>query len=246
MRYFIEISYNGKNFHGWQIQDNAETIQSRLEDSLSKILHKKITVFGSGRTDKGVHAISQVAHFDYDEVLKPNFLYRMNSILPIDISINKVSKVRDNTNSRFDATLREYIYKLHIQKSPFLDGLSLFYKYKINLKLINEAASILFEYSDFKSFSKVGTDVNNYNCKIKTAKIKKNKDHFIFTISANRFLRGMVRAIFGTLLEINENKKSLDDFKKIIEGKDRSLAGPSLPPHGLYLKEVKYNSDIYL
>tara|TARA_Y100001949_G_scaffold176570_1_gene190501 strand:- start:875 stop:1615 length:741 start_codon:yes stop_codon:yes gene_type:complete len=246
VRYFIEISYNGKNFHGWQIQDNAETIQSRLEDSLSKILNKKITVFGSGRTDTGVHAISQVAHFDYDDVLNPNFLYRMNAILPIDISINKVTKVRDNANSRFDATLREYIYMIHTQKSPFLDGLSLFYKYKINLKLINEAASILFKYSDFKSFSKVGTDVNNYNCKIKTAEIKKNKDHFIFTISANRFLRGMVRAIFGTLLEINENKKSLDDFKKIIEGKDRSLAGPSLPPHGLYLKEVKYNSDIYI
>lgn len=246
MRYFIEISYNGKNFHGWQIQDNAETIQSKLEDSLSKILDKKITIIGSGRTDSGVHAISQVAHFDYDEVLKSNFLYRMNAILPRDISINKASKVRDNANSRFDATLREYIYKLHNQKSPFLNGLSLFYKYDINAQLINEAASILSKFSDFKSFSKVATDVNNYNCKINTAKIKKHKDHFIFTISSNRFLRGMVRAIFGTLLEINENKKSLYDLEKIIEGKDRRLAGPSLPPHGLYLKEVKYNSDIYL
>ena len=246
MRYFIEISYNGKNFHGWQIQDNAETIQSKLEDSLSKILNKKITIIGSGRTDSGVHAISQVAHFDYDEVLKSNFLYRMNAILTRDISINKASKVRDNANSRFDATLREYIYKLHNQKSPFLNGLSLFYKYDINVQLINEAASILSKFSDFKSFSKVATDVNNYNCKINTEKIKKHKDHFIFTISSNRFLRGMVRAIFGTLLEINENKKSLYDLEKIIEGKDRRLAGPSLPPHGLYLKEVKYNSDIYL
>ena len=170
----------------------------------------------------------------------------MNAILPRDISINKASKVRDNANSRFDATLREYIYKLHNQKSPFLNGLSLFYKYDINVQLINEAASILSKFSDFKSFSKVATDVNNYNCKINTAKIKKHKDHFIFTISSNRFLRGMVRAIFGTLLEINENKKSLYDLEKIIEGKDRRLAGPSLPPHGLYLKEVKYNSDIYL
>lgn len=246
MRYFIDISYIGKNFHGWQIQENSKTIQSEVDVAISKLFKKDIKTVGSGRTDTGVHALSQVAHFDYEKEINNDFIYRVNSVLPNDISINSIKEVKDDVSARFDAISREYIYKIHTFKSPFLNHLSFFYKTKIDVDLINETCSQLMAYSDFQSFSKVKTDVNNYNCKIKTAHIKKINNTYLFTISSNRFLRGMVRAIVGTLLQVNENKKSLSMFDKIILGKDRKLAGPSVPAHGLYLSKVKYKSDIFI
>ena len=209
MRYFIDISYIGKNFHGWQIQENSKTIQSEVDVAISKLFKKDIKTVGSGRTDTGVHALSQMAHFDYEKEINNDFIYRVNSVLPNDISINSIKEVKDDVSARFDAISREYIYKIHTFKSPFLNHLSFFYKTKIDVDLINETCSQLMGYSDFQSFSKVKTDVNNYNCKIKTAHIKKINNTYLFTISSNRFLRGMVRAIVGTLLQVNENKKSL-------------------------------------
>jgi len=245
MRYFIDISYNGKNYHGWQIQKNAVTVQSTIQDVISKILGKTTDIIGSGRTDTGVHAKSQVAHFDVNKEVDNDFIYRVNAFLPQDISINSVNQVVDNSHARFDAISREYIYKIHDLKSPFVDGLSVFYNKKINMDLINEACSTIMKNSDFQSFSKVKTEVKNFNCIISHASIRRKNNFYLFKFCANRFLRGMVRALVGTLLQLNEGKINLKEFKLIFEKKNREYAGPSAPPYGLYLNKVNYNSDIF-
>ena len=245
MRYFIDISYNGKNYHGWQIQKNAVTVQSTIQDVISKILGKSTDIVGSGRTDTGVHAKSQVAHFDVNKEVDNDFIYRVNAFLPQDISINSVNQVVDNSHARFDAISREYIYKIHDLKSPFVDGLSTFYNKKINMDLINEACSTIMKNSDFQSFSKVKTEVKNFNCIISHASIRRKNNFYLFKFCANRFLRGMVRALVGTLLQLNESKINLKEFKLIFEKKNREYAGPSAPPYGLYLNKVNYNSDIF-
>ena len=178
---------------------------------------------GSGRTDTGVHAISQVAHFDYDKPIDNSFLYRINSFLSSDISINSIKKVKENISARFDAISREYIYKIHCVKSPFLNDRSLFYPKEINVSLINDACKVLIDQSDFKTFSKVKTDVNNYNCQISRAEIKKEGYNYYFTISSDRFLRGMVRAIMGTMIQINEEKLSVESLEDIILKKTGSM-----------------------
>ena len=245
MRYFIDISYNGKNYHGWQIQKNAVTVQSTIQDVISKILGKSTDIVGSGRTDTGVHAKSQVAHFDVNKEVDNDFIYRVNAFLPQDISINSVNQVVDNSHARFDAISREYIYKIHDLKSPFVDGLSTFYNKKINMDLINEDCSTIMKNSDFQSFSKVKTEVKNFNCIISHASIQRKNNFYLFKFCANRFLRGMVRALVGTLLQLNEGKINLKEFKLIFEKKNREYAGPSAPPYGLYLNKVNYNSDIF-
>ena len=245
MRYFIDISYNGKNYHGWQIQKNAVTVQSTIQDVISKILAKSTDIVGSGRTDTGVHAKSQVAHFDVNKEVDNDFIYRVNAFLPQDISINSVNQVDDNSHARFDAISREYIYKIHDLKSPFVDGLSTFYNKKINMDLINEACSTIIKNSDFQSFSKVKTEVKNFNCIISHASIRRKNNFYLFKFCANRFLRGMVRALVGTLLQLNEGKINPKEFKLIFEKKNREYAGPSAPPYGLYLNKVNYNSDIF-
>ena len=246
MRFFIEISYFGKNYHGWQIQENASSVQEEIDNALSLILKQKIKTLGSGRTDSGVHALSQVAHFDYDRPVDKSFLYKVNSFLSNDISVNSIKQVRENASARFDAITREYIYKIHSLKSPFLNDRSLFYSKKINIKLINQACNILSKHKDFKTFSKVKTDVNNYICSIHNTEIKKEGDNYIFSISSNRFLRGMVRAIMGTFFQINEGKISIYSLNDIILKKDRKFAGPSAPAQGLYLSKVIYDQDIYI
>ena len=219
MRYFIDISYNGKNYHGWQIQKNAVTVQSTIQDVISKILGKTTDIIGSGRTDTGVHAKSQVAHFDVNKEVDNDFIYRVNAFLPQDISINSVNQVVDNSHARFDAISREYIYKIHDLKSPFVDGLSVFYNKKINMDLINEACSTIMKNLDFQSFSKVKTEVKNFNCIISHASIRRKNNFYLFKFCANRFLRGMVRALVGTLLQLNEGKINLKEFKLIFEKK---------------------------
>ena len=246
MRYFIDISYFGKNYHGWQTQENAITIQEILDKSLSTILKTEIKSLGSGRTDTGVHAISQVAHFDFNGNIIENFLYRINSLLPRDISINSINGVKENISARFDAISREYIYKIHTRKSPFLNGYSYYYKRDIDIELLNKACDIIKKFKDFQAFSKVKTDVNNYNCNVSYAAIEKENNSYFFKVTSNRFLRGMVRAIMGTLFEINENKIELEFLEDIIIKKERKLAGPSVPAHGLYLNKVLYEEDIYL
>lgn len=246
MRYFIDISYFGKNYHGWQIQENAITIQEILDKSLSTILKTEIKSLGSGRTDTGVHAMSQVAHFDFNGNIIENFLYRINSLLPSDISINSINRVKENISARFDAISREYIYKIHIKKSPFLNDYSYYYKRDIDIELLNKACDIIKKFKNFQTFSKVKTDVNNYNCNVSYAAIEKENNSYFFKVTSNRFLRGMVRAIVGTLFEINENKIELEFLEDIIIKKERKLAGPSVPAHGLYLNKVLYEEDIYL
>ena len=246
MRYFIDISYFGKNYHGWQTQENAITIQEILDKSLSTILKTEIKSLGSGRTDTGVHAMSQVAHFDFNGNIIENFLYRINSLLPSDISINSINGVKENVSARFDAISREYIYKIHTKKSPFLNDYSYYYKRDIDIELMNKACDIIKKFKDFQTFSKVKTDVNNYNCNVSYAAIEKENNSYFFKVTSNRFLRGMVRAIMGTLFEINENKIELEFLEDIIIKKERKLAGPSVPAHGLYLNKVLYEEDIYL
>ena len=246
MRYFIDISYFGKNYHGWQTQENAITIQEILDKSLSTILKTEIKSLGSGRTDTGVHAMSQVAHFDFNGNIIENFLYRINSLLPSDISINSINGVKENVSARFDAISREYIYKIHTKKSPFLNDYSYYYKRDIDIELLNKACDIIKKFKDFQTFSKVKTDVNNYNCNVSYAAIEKENNSYFFKVTSNRFLRGMVRAIMGTLFEINENKIELEFLEDIIIKKERKLAGPSVPAHGLYLNKVLYEEEIYL
>ena len=246
MRYFIDISYFGKNYHGWQTQENAITIQEIIDKSLSTILKADIKSLGSGRTDTGVHAMSQVAHFDFNGNIIEDFLYRINSLLPRDISINSINGVKENVSARFDAISREYIYKIHTKKSPFLNDYSYYYKRDIDIELMNKACDIIKKFNDFQTFSKVKTDVNNYNCNVSYAAIEKENNSYFFKVTSNRFLRGMVRAIVGTLFEINENKIEIDLLEDIIIKKERKLAGPSVPAHGLYLNKVSYEEDIYL
>jgi|TARA_B100000902_G_C27265923_1_gene893501 tRNA pseudouridine38-40 synthase len=246
VRYFIDISYFGKNYHGWQTQENAITIQQIVDKSLSTILKKEIKSLGSGRTDAGVHAISQIAHFDFNGKIIDNFLYRINSLLPKDISINSINIVKENVSARFDAISREYIYKIHTKKSPFLNDYSYHYSKDIDIELLNKACDIIKNHKDFQTFSKVKTDVNNYNCNISFAAIEKENNSYFFKVTSNRFLRGMVRAIMGTLFEVNENKIELELLDNIIIKKERKLAGPSVPARGLYLNKVLYKEDIYL
>lgn len=241
MRYFIEFAYNGKNYHGWQSQPNASSVQETLGKALSVILRSEIELMGAGRTDTGVHAKQMFAHFDFEEILENDFLVnKLNAYLPKDIVIYKIISVSEEAHARFDATKRTYEYHIHTYKNAFENESSWYHHQNLDLEKMNEACKILFQHEDFQCFSKSNTDVKTYNCKIVEANWKKNNEKIIFTISADRFLRNMVRAIVGTMVEIGSGKKNINDFKKILESKDRNQAGPSAPAHGLYLTQVKY------
>ncbi len=244
MRYFVEISYLGKNYHGWQIQPNAMTVQEKIQQSLSTILRESIEIVGAGRTDAGVHASQIYAHFDYDkQIVKndSNFIHKINAILPDDIVIHQIIPVDDDAHARFDAVSRSYEYKIILGRNPFFLDTSLQIKYDLDIDLMNQACQILFEYEDFESFSKVKTDVFTFNCTITEAQWKLNGDELTFYISANRFLRNMVRAIVGTLMDIGRKRITLDEFRQIIESKNRSKAGASVPAKALFLTKVEYN-----
>ncbi len=241
MRYFLELSYNGKNYYGWQVQPDVITVQEKLTKALSTILRETITIVGAGRTDTGVHASQMYAHFDTDKDLDDNFTYKLNAILPNDIAIYKTIRVANDAHARFDATNRSYEYKIWLGRNPFLLDTSWQINYNIDVALMNEAARILFLYEDFECFSKVKTDVHTFNCTISRAEWKLEEKELTFYISANRFLRNMVRAIVGTLLDVGLGKISIADFKTIIESKNRSKAGMSVPAKGLFLTEVAYN-----
>ncbi len=245
MRYFLELSYNGTSYHGWQRQPNALSIQEVLEESLSTILRNRIDIVGAGRTDAGVHAQQIMAHFDCTNGLDTEQLrYKLNSILPADIAIRKVYMVNNDAHARFDATSRSYEYHVTLVKDPFAIHKSYYYKKKLDVTLMNEAAKLLLNYSNFKCFSKSKTDVKTYNCTITNAVWENNGDQLIFKISANRFLRNMVRAIVGTLIEVGEHKLNKEGLVAIIKSEDRSKAGFSVPAHGLYLTAVDYPKEI--
>ena len=246
-RYFIYLSYNGKPFCGWQIQPNGITVQQRIEEALSTILRRPMSIVGAGRTDAGVHAQLMVAHFDSEEPISdlPFLADKLNRLLPKDIAIDRIVPVAPDAHARFDATSRTYKYYLTAKKNPF--NYDWVYRYigKLNYDLMNEACRVLFEYTDFTSFSKLHTDVKTNNCRIMEAGWKQEGDVWVFTIRADRFLRNMVRAIVGTLLEVGRGKLSLSGFREVIEAKDRGRAGTSAPGHALYLVDVTYPEKIF-
>jgi tRNA pseudouridine38-40 synthase len=242
LRYFLEFAYKGTNYHGWQYQPNATSVQETLTKALSTILKTEIELVGAGRTDSGVHAKQMFAHFDFDQEIDIPYLnHKLNSFLPKDIAILNIHKVHDEAHARFDATKRTYEYHIHTKKDAFESNDSWYNQNDLNLEKMNDACKILFNYIDFECFSKVHTDVNTFNCKIFEANWTKNDNRLVFTISADRFLRNMVRAIVGTMVNIGLEKVSLQDFIQIIESKDRKKAGFSVPAHGLYLTKVEYS-----
>ena len=247
MRFFLDISYDGSSFHGWQKQPETTTIQGTIENHLSILFQKPVLLTGAGRTDAGVHARQLIAHVDLDSPTNIEDLrHRLNSFLPNSIAINSIIPVKENAHARFDALTRTYEYKINWNKNPFLIKYSYYLKHKLMIDPMNTAASILLDYKDFKCFSKSKTDVKTYNCKIIKAEWIEKNGELIFFIKADRFLRNMVRAIVGTLLEIGTGKLNEADFHTIIKSKDRSKAGFSVPAHGLYLKEITYPKSIYL
>lgn len=247
MRYFIEIAYNGKNYFGWQRQPEQISVQQILEETLSTLLRSEIKIIGAGRTDTGVHAKQLFAHFDFDEFGDKNeFLFRINSFLPKDISIKNIFQVKDDAHARFDAVEREYEYIISLEKDPFLQDFAYQINYKPNVDLMNEAAKMLLSHKDFQCFSRSKTDVKTYNCTIVKAFWEAKNNRLIFTIAADRFLRNMVRAIVGTLMDVSFGKVSLEEFQKILESKSREEAGASAPAHGLYLTKVVYPKEIFL
>ena len=242
MRYFIKLAYNGTQYHGWQIQPNAASVQETMNKAFSVILNTEISIKGAGRTDTGVHAKEMYAHFDFENSIDTtNLIHKLNSFLPKDIVIYSVFPVADDAHTRFDATKRTYEYHINTFKDAFLQEQSWYFHQKLDLDLMNEAAKSLLNHTDFQSFSKVNTDVNTFDCSIFEAYWKQENEKLIFTISANRFLRNMVRAIVGTLVNVGLHKISLADVENIIASKSREKAGFSVPAHGLYLTEIYYD-----
>lgn len=249
MRYFLELAYKGTNYHGWQIQPNAISVQEVINDRLSKLLREEINIVGAGRTDTGVHAKQMYAHFDTDrEVDTQHLCHKLNSFLPKDISIRKVHRVVDDAHARFGASSRKYEYYLKIHKDPFSSEGAFYYRFAVkpDMELMNEAAKIMMEYEDFECFSRAHSDVKTFICKITQAEWRREDgDTLVFHIRADRFLRNMVRAVVGTLIEVGIGKLSLEDFRAVLESKNRSEAGTSAEAQGLYLVEVNYPKEIF-
>lgn len=246
MRFFLETAYRGTQYHGWQRQPNAESVQEVIESSLSTLLGEKTAIMGAGRTDSGVHAKQLFAHFDCHQlpVGINDFIFKMNALLPNDIAVKNLFQVSENAHARFDATQRTYEYWVCKVKNPFLDPFAYRLKYEVDFDRMNQACELLLNHTNFKCFSKSNTDVATFNCSVYKAAWTHHADYSVFTITANRFLRNMVRAIVGTLLEVGQGKYSIQHFQKILESEDRGKAGFSVPAHGLYLTEVLYPSSI--
>ena len=247
-RYFIYLSYDGSNYHGWQVQPNAPTVQEKLESALSLLMRCPMAVTGAGRTDTGVNASTMVAHADFEEEIDcKQVAYRLNKILPPDIAIHYIRRVTDTAHARFDATSRRYRYYVCLAKNPFNRRYSCRLTGEIDFDAMNEAAAVLPEYIDFTSFSKLHTDTKTNNCKIAYARWSRiSPDEWVFEIEADRFLRNMVRAIVGTLLMIGRGKIGKEKIREIIEKKERCEAGDSAPAQALFLEEVKYPESIFL
>jgi tRNA pseudouridine38-40 synthase len=247
MRYFIEFSYLGTAYNGWQKQNNALGVQQVLEEALAKLLRTDVELTGSSRTDTGVHAEQQFAHFDLNNPI-PDFdlfIYKMNGLIPRDIAVYQVYEVDSDLNSRFAATYRKYEYRITRRKNPFLIGQAYLLKADLDINLMNEAAALLLDYKDFECFSKIHTNVNNFRCTITEAKWIETTDMLVFHIQANRFLRGMVRAVVGTLLEVGKGKKTVQEFEAVILSKSRKEAGAQAPAEGLFLTKVGYPESLF-
>ena len=241
-RYFIWFSYDGTRYHGWQIQPNGVTVQSELQRCLSLLLREEVSVTGAGRTDTGVHARRMAAHFDTGAQFDADVLAKkLNGLLPYDIGVYSIEPVSPDMHARFSATSRTYYYYVHTIKDPFLRHYSLELHYKLDYELMNQAGRILLEYEDFGAFCKAGSDVKTTICHVSHAQWHQTSPHsWYFEITANRFLRNMVRAVVGTLIEVGRGRMTLDEFRTVIEGGRRTQAGESMPAKALFLENVTY------
>ena len=247
-RYFMFLSFEGTNYHGWQIQPNPTTVQHTLENVLSLILGEKITSIGAGRTDAGVHAAMFCIHFDSlrNDIEDEKLIFRLNNFLPSDIAVKSIRKVIPEANARFSAISRTYKYYIQKTKNPFKQQWSWHINYPLNISLMNAACDILKEYSDFTSFSRLHSDTKTNICNIISAEWIENDDEIVFSITSNRFLRNMVRAIVGTMVDLGAGKINIEDFKMIIECKNRCKAGQSAPAKGLFLTDINYSDNVFL
>jgi tRNA pseudouridine38-40 synthase len=246
LRYFLEIAYKGTNYHGWQVQKNAHSVQQELNQCLQRLFQKDIETVGSGRTDTGVHAEQQFVHLDLDKELTENHIFKLNCLLPWDIAINSFVKVKPDASARFDAISRSYEYRISRIKDPFMREQTCYFGKDLNIEKMQRAAQILYKYQDYQSFSKVHTSVDHFLCTILNAEWVEKKNLLTFKIEANRFLRGMVRTIVGTLMEVGMERMTVKEFEEIIQKKDRKVAGRSVPAEGLFLTKIKYPKSIFI
>ncbi|MDB5274093.1 MAG: pseudouridine synthase [Chitinophagaceae bacterium] len=244
MRYFLDISYKGTAFHGWQRQPNAHTVQEALEGAIAKLLQADVLVTASGRTDTGVHALQQMVHFDTEHSLNEDFIYKLNHLLPHSMVVNRLYLVENDAHARFDAISRSYEYHIHTSKDPFVLEQSYYVKPLLDLQRLNTAAAYLIGKQDFCSFSKVHTAVSHFGCDVTEARWEQQGNKIVFHVTANRFLRGMVRTLVGSMLEVGIGKKEPYWIKEILEAKDRKAAGRAVDPEGLFLTKVVYPSSV--
>jgi tRNA pseudouridine38-40 synthase len=240
MRYFLELSYKGTAYSGWQRQQEGPGVQGTIESKLSLILRNEVELYGCGRTDTGVHAEYFVAHFDFDHALPSNLVYRLNGLLPRDIAVFSCRQVPDEFHARFSAISRTYIYKITHHKNPFTDGLQWHLPFQPDVEIMNRAAALLLKHEEYRCFCKGKAPKDNYKCTVTFARWNQTRGGLEFTISANRFLRSMVRSTVGTLLKVGFGKMSLEAFERLLLSGNRSDAGKSVPPQGLYLHDVRY------
>ncbi len=244
-RYFLEISYRGTNYSGFQVQENANTIQAEVEKALAVLYRQSFQLTGSSRTDAGVHALQNYFHFDTELLLDARQLYNLNSILPPDIAANNLFPVSPNTHCRFDALSREYKYYITRKKNPFLQSICYHYPYPLNIEALQKLAAIIPEYSEFTSFSKKNSDVKTFTCNIFFSQWRIEDECYVFYITANRFLRGMIRGLIATMLKVTKGRYAEKEFRQIIESNNNNQADFTAPPHGLFLVSVKFPGDYF-
>jgi tRNA pseudouridine38-40 synthase len=242
-RYFIEVAYNGTRYSGFQIQENAVTIQSEVEKAFQTLHRYPVSFTGSSRTDAGVHALQNFFHFDFDDEIHPQAVYKLNAILPADIAVHNIFPMHSEAHSRFDALSREYVYRIHRFKNPFLSGASFYYPFKLDVELLKEGASFILDQSNFAAFSKTNTQVKNFICTIQKSIWIEDADYLTYNIKGNRFLRGMVRLLTATLLKLGRGKITFQQFQSLFEEGRKSVY--SVPAHGLYLKKVLYPENYF-
>ncbi len=240
MKYFLEVKYLGTNYGGFQVQQNAITIQSEVERVMAIFFKTPIKLTGASRTDAGVHARQNFFHFNHSAVILPRVVYNLNAMLPNDIAVIAILPVGDTAHSRFDAVSREYCYYLYTQKDPFLYQTAWYYPYLLNLEVLQQAASLLMEYTDFTSFAKRNSQVHTHNCTLFKSHWQQQGNSLVYNVKANRFLRGMVRGLVGTMLQVGRGTNTIKEFRQIIEAKDCTKANFTTPPQGLFLHAVEY------
>jgi tRNA pseudouridine38-40 synthase len=247
VRYFFEVAYKGSDFHGWQSQPGQQTVQGEIEKDMAKFLNNFEGITGSGRTDTGVHCRQQFFHANIPDSMPADKLFhKLNRMLPSTIAIRTIRRVRDDAHARFDAISRTYEYHITRSKDPFQAGCSFWYEKPLDINKMNQAANLMLKHENFEAFSRVRTDVNHFLCNITSAAWHDKDEVLIFTITSNRFLRGMVRAIVGTMLEVGQRRRTIEQFEETILSRDRKQAGPAASPEGLYLVNVAYPKEIFL